>query len=70
MLNQGLDKFITNLDYCNRINKTPVAYKNSRFRVVAYWNVMEIYPIFAQKSPKKRTFEQKSGGSFEFNWIL
>ena len=28
--------------------------------------MIEIFPIFAQKSPKNWTFGQKSGGLFEF----
>ena len=40
--------------------------KNEGFRVVAYLNMIEIFQIFAQKSPKKWTFGQKSGGLFEF----
>jgi len=34
--------------------------------VVAYLSIIEIFLIFAQKSPKKGTFGQKSGGLFKF----
>ena len=59
------------LTYHIRAYTTPAAYKkNEGFRVVAYWNVIEICPIFDQKSPKNWTFGQKSGGLFEFSLIF
>ena len=59
------------MTYRIRVYKTPAAYKkNQGFRVVAYWKVIEIFPIFVQKSPQKWTFGQKSGGLFEFSLIF
>ena len=49
-----------------RIYDAGVLWKNEGFREVAYLNMIEIFLIFAQKSPKKGTFGQKSGGLFKF----
>ena len=35
--------------------------------MVTYLNMIEIFQIFAQKTPKKWTFGQKSGGLFKFS---
>ena len=41
--------------------------KNQGFGVVAYWNVIEIFPIFVLKKPQKVDFWAKK---WRFIWIL